>query len=142
MRRRLTVAFGAAVAVVILALGVAGCGDDAAADPPAGLPAEWSEVLARAEGQSVRWWMYGGDARVNAYVRDHVMPAAAERGITLEQVPVEDTAEVVQRVLAEREAGRDSGGAVDLIWINGENFALGKDVHGREIGRASCRERV
>lgn len=128
MRRRLTVALGAALAAVLLALGVAGCGDDAAADPPAGLPAEWSEVLAGARGQTVRWWMYGGDARVNGYLRDHVIPAAAERGVTLRQVPVEDTAEVVQRVLAEREAGRDSGGAVDLVWINGENFALGKEA--------------
>jgi putative spermidine/putrescine transport system substrate-binding protein len=76
----------------------------------------------------VRWWMYGGDARINAYLREHVVPAAAELGVTLEQVPVEDTAEVVQRVLAEREAGRESGGAVDLVWINGENFALGKEA--------------
>lgn len=76
----------------------------------------------------MRWWMYGGDARVNAYVRDHVIPAAAGRGVALEQVPVDDTADAVQRVLAEREAGRDSGGAVDLIWINGENFALGAEA--------------
>ncbi|PKQ04118.1 MAG: ABC transporter substrate-binding protein, partial [Alphaproteobacteria bacterium HGW-Alphaproteobacteria-10] len=37
-----------------------------------------------------------------------------------------DTAEAVSRVIAERSAGRDTGGAVDLIWINGENFAAMK----------------
>ncbi len=121
-----------ALAVLAATLAVAlaaGCDGDAAADRTvAGLPAEWSEVAATADGQTVRWWMYGGDARINAYVRDVVVPAARARGVTLEQVPVDDTAEAVQRVLAEREAGRDTGGAVDLIWINGENFALGKEA--------------
>lgn len=116
-----------AVAVASAVALAAGCGGGGAGEP-AGLPADWDQVRARAEGQTVQWWMYGGDARINAYVRDHVVPAAAERGVTLEQVPVEDTAEVVQRVLAEREAGRDSGGAVDLVWINGENFAAGKEA--------------
>ena len=41
-------------------------------------------------------------------------------------MPVTDTAAAVQRVVAERRAGKDSGGGVDLIWINGENFAAGK----------------
>jgi putative spermidine/putrescine transport system substrate-binding protein len=128
IRRLGAVAIGAALALSLIALAAA-CGGGAAADPrPVGLPADWAEVLERADGQTVRWWMYGGDVRINAYVRQHVVPAAAARGVTLEQVPVDDTADAVQRVLAEREAGRDSGGAVDLIWINGENFALGKQA--------------
>lgn len=122
VRRIAAVVLGAGVLASVVACG----GGDGAA--PAGLPADWSQVEARAEGQTVRWWMYGGDARINAYVRDHVVPAAARRGVTLRTVPVDDTAEAVQRVLAEREAGRDSGGAVDLIWINGENFALGVEA--------------
>jgi putative spermidine/putrescine transport system substrate-binding protein len=127
VRRLLAAALAIACAVALLVVATA-CSDDAADERGTGLIGEWSEVLERADGQTVRWWMYGGDARVNAYLRDHVVPAAAELGVTLEQVPVEDTAEVVQRVLAEREAGVESGGAVDLIWINGENFALGKEV--------------
>jgi putative spermidine/putrescine transport system substrate-binding protein len=117
-------ALALAVAATAVLAGCGGSGDGATA----GLPADWERVRERARGQTVQWWMYGGDARVNAYVRDHVIPAAAARGVTLEQVPVEDTAEVVQRILAEREAGRDSGGAVDLVWINGENFAAGKEA--------------
>ena len=119
------VAAGAALVATLLVLAAACGGGSSSSDAAAGLPPEWAEVQERAAGQTVRWWMYGGDARVNAYVRDHVIPAAAERGVTLEQVPVEDTGDAVQRVIAEREAGRESGGAVDLIWINGENFALG-----------------
>jgi putative spermidine/putrescine transport system substrate-binding protein len=128
MRGRLRALADGAAAVALAALVVA-CGGDASSGPAStGLPGDWAQVRERADDQTVRWWMYGGDARINAYVRDHVVPAAAERGVTLEQVPVEDTADAVQRVLAEREAGRDSGGAVDLIWINGENFALGAEA--------------
>jgi putative spermidine/putrescine transport system substrate-binding protein len=76
----------------------------------------------------VRWWLYGGDQRINAYVDRYVVPAAARLGVTLRRVPVADTADAVQRVLADRRAGRTSGGAVDLIWINGENFAAGKQA--------------
>ena len=114
------------LALASLALAV-GCGGGSSTDSTAtpGLPADWAQVRSQAKGQTVRWWMYGGDARINAYVRDRVVPAAAAQGVTLEQVPIDDTADAVQRVLAEREAGKDSGGAVDLIWINGENFALG-----------------
>lgn len=116
-----------AAAVVVL---VAGCGgSDGSGDSGAArLPADWDRVREEAQGQIVRWWMYGGDERVNRYVDEYVTPAAAEQGVTLERVPVADTADAVQRVLAEREAGRASGGGVDLIWINGENFALGKEA--------------
>ncbi|HWC27169.1 MAG TPA: ABC transporter substrate-binding protein [Solirubrobacteraceae bacterium] len=113
--------------VALLALG--GCGDD---DEPAGarssvLPGgSWEATLEAARGQTVRWWMYGGDARVNRYVDGEVKPRAAQLGVTLRRVPIDDTASAVQRVAAERRAGRDEGGAVDLIWINGENFAQGK----------------
>ena len=41
----------------------------------------------------------------------------------MEHVKLSDTAEAVSRVVAEKSAGKDSGGAVDMIWINGENFA-------------------
>jgi putative spermidine/putrescine transport system substrate-binding protein len=72
--------------------------------------------------------MFGGDQRINAYVDRQVAPAAARLGVTLRRVPVADTADAVQRVLAERRAGKTSSGAVDLIWINGENFAAGKQA--------------
>ena len=46
----------------------------------------------------------------------------ALHGVTLRHVRLRDTSEAVARVVAERAAGRDRGGAVDLIWINGPNF--------------------
>ena len=70
--------------------------------------------------------MFGGDDKVNAYVDDTVAPAARMLGVKIGRVPVGDMADAVQRVVAERRAGKTSGGSVDLIWLNGENFAAGK----------------
>ena len=44
-------------------------------------------------------------------------------GVELVHVKLTDTGEAVARVAAEKAAGRTEGGTVDLIWINGENFA-------------------
>ncbi len=87
----------------------------------------WDEVLAEADGQTVDLWMYGGDPQGNAYVDDVLAPAAAERGVTLRRVPVTDTADAVNRVLSELQAGSDDG-SVDLVWVNGENFATGRQA--------------
>ena len=88
---------------------------------------DWAAVEAAADGQTVTWWLFGGDDRINSYIDDHVVPAAAELGITLRRNPVDDTADAVNAVLNEVRAGQDVGD-VDLIWINGENFANGAEA--------------
>jgi putative spermidine/putrescine transport system substrate-binding protein len=115
------------VAAGLLALLLAACGTPVGSGEPA-VRSGWDGILAGARGQMVRWWMFGGDQRINAYVDGQVAPEGAKLGVTLQRVPVADTADAVQRVLAERRAGKTSGGAVDLIWINGENFAAGKQA--------------
>jgi len=107
---------------------LAACGgEDPSSDRASAAGTEsWSRTLEQARGQRVNWWMYGGDSRINAYIRRHVAPAAAKLGIELRQVRMTDTADAVQRVVAQRRAGDRGGGEVDLIWINGENFASGK----------------
>jgi putative spermidine/putrescine transport system substrate-binding protein len=118
-----------AAALAAAALTLAACGGDAgdtggaAADV---VPAsDWDAVLAEAEGQTVDWYMFGGDDLLNDFVDDVVTPRLAELGVTLEQVRIDDTAEAVNKVLGEKQAGRTEGGSVDAIWINGENFATG-----------------
>ncbi|MGI9119493.1 MAG: hypothetical protein ACR2G7_05125 [Acidimicrobiales bacterium] len=39
-----------------------------------------------------------------------------------------DTVEALNKVIGEKQAGRNDDGSVDLIWINGENFATGKQA--------------
>lgn len=89
---------------------------------PAALPT-WEAVLAEAKGQTVNWYMWGGQENINTWVTGYVAQTMQEKyGITVNMVPVVDTADVVNKVLAEKEAGRTDDGTVDLIWINGENF--------------------
>ena len=92
---------------------------------PATAVDDWQAVLAEAEGQSVNWYMYGGDDVLNTFVNGEVADRLAELGVTLNQVRISDTADAVNKVLGEQQAGRTSGGSVDAIWVNGENFATG-----------------
>jgi putative thiamine transport system substrate-binding protein len=86
-------------------------------------PSDWDAVLKEDNGQTVYWNAWGGSTTTNdfiAWVGDRV---AEEYGVTLEHVKLTDTADAVARVLAEQQAGKNEGGAVDIIWINGANFA-------------------
>lgn len=94
-----------------------------AAEPDAG---DWPAVQAAARGQTVYWYAWGGDPRINDYIAWVGSEVSRLHGVTLSHVKVDDTGAVVNRVLAERAAGRQSGGNVDLVWINGENFAAMK----------------
>jgi putative spermidine/putrescine transport system substrate-binding protein len=83
----------------------------------------WPEILERARGQTVDWFMWGGFPSTNAYVNGYVASRVQDLyGVKLRQVPVKDIAEVVSKLLIEKQAGKNTGGAVDLMWINGENF--------------------
>jgi putative spermidine/putrescine transport system substrate-binding protein len=93
----------------------------------------WDEIVAEARGDTVTWFMWGGSDVINAYVSDHIAGRLAdEYGITLTRVPITDAADIVNLVLTEKEAGVTTG-AVDLIWINGENFRSMK-----QAGLAFC----
>ncbi|TDW28731.1 ABC transporter substrate-binding protein [Cryobacterium psychrophilum] len=88
----------------------------------------WDDVVSAAQGQTVKLWMYGGDAQGNAYVDDVLAPAVAAQGVTLQRVPIADTKDALNRVLSELQAGRTQDGTVDLVWLNGNNFRTGKEA--------------
>ncbi len=88
----------------------------------------WQNIVDQAKGQTVDWYMWGGSPAVNGYVNGFVANHLKEKyDITLRQVPVKDIAEVVNKLIVEKQAGKKSGGSVDLIWINGENFRTCKN---------------
>jgi putative spermidine/putrescine transport system substrate-binding protein len=116
-----------ALLTAALALLVA-CGAPPAPAAPAVDPADWDAVLAQARGQTLDWYLYGGDDSVNAHVDGYVTEQLAALGITLNPVRITDTADAVNKVLGEQQAGRTTDGTVDAIWINGENFATGKQA--------------
>jgi len=99
----------------------------ASSTPAVAATMAWPDIEARAKGQTVDWFMWGGFPATNAYVNGYVAPRVKELyGIALRQVPVKDIAEIVGKLLAEKQAGKTAGGEVDLMWINGENFRTAK----------------
>lgn len=120
--------------VILLSLALAAC-SSAVPEPTTADPSEttqaltgefdlnnWDSILAAARGQTVNWYIWGGSESINAFVDNFYGKALQERyGITLNRVPIADTVDAVNQVLSEKQASADPG-AVDLIWINGENF--------------------
>lgn len=96
-----------------------------AASSSASNTATWSSVLAQAKGQTVNWYMYGGDDTLNTFVTGYVADRLSALGVKLNQVKITDTSDAVNKVLGEVQAGRKTDGSVDAIWVNGENFATG-----------------
>lgn len=83
---------------------------------------DFATILERARGQTIFFNAWGGDDATNAFIAWAGEIVAARHGVTVRHVRLRDTAEAVTRVVAERAAGRDTGGSVDLVWINGPNF--------------------
>lgn len=83
----------------------------------------WDEIVAEADGQDVYFYMWGGADHINnwvtGYFSDHLK---SQFNVNLEMVPIDGSPVYVNKVLGEKQAGRDRGGAVDVMWINGENF--------------------
>jgi len=87
----------------------------------------WQKTLASAKGQTVYFNAWGGSETINAYIRWAAEQVEDQYQVTVKQVKITDTGNVVSRLLAEKSAGRTSSGSVDLVWINGENFKSMKD---------------
>lgn len=95
--------------------------------PASAAEPSWDDIEKAARGQTVYWNGWGGDDKVNAYIAWVGEQVKSRYGVTLQHVKVSDIAETVSRILAEKNAGRDRDGTVDLLWINGENFRTMKD---------------
>lgn len=83
----------------------------------------WSEIEARARGQVVYFNAWGGSPAINAYIQTWADVAKDRYGVEVRHVKVDDIAAVITGIQTAKLAGRDAGGSVDVVWINGENFA-------------------
>jgi len=96
-------------------------------DPAMAAGDTWQQILDKAQGQTVDWFMWGGFPATNAYVNGYLASRLKARyGIQLRQVPVKDIAQVINKILVEKQAGKSANGQVDLVWVNGENFRTAK----------------
>ncbi|AEF54609.1 ABC transporter substrate-binding protein [Marinomonas posidonica] len=89
--------------------------------------ADWQDTLQAAQGQTVYFNAWGGADNINQYIQWAAERIEDKYQVTLKQVKLTDTADAVNRVLAEKAAGQDKQGSIDLIWLNGENFRAMKD---------------
>ena len=67
--------------------------------------------------------MHGANKNINSYIRWAADEVKEKYNINVKHLKVSDTSNVVARILSEKNAGKHSNGAVDLVWINGENFS-------------------
>ncbi len=92
-------------------------------DDPDPIITYWDDKLAQARGQEVNFYMWGGSDLINSWVTGYVAEAVkAQYDITLNMIPITDATEYINKVLGEKQAGKDEDGTVDLVWVNGENF--------------------
>lgn len=120
LKNSLKLAAGFFAALTLLAA----CGQDEQAESatPSFDTQDWDSVLKAADGQTLNWYIWGGSDSINEFIDTTYGPALEEFGIELNRVPIDDTADAVTKVINETEAEK-SDGSVDIIWINGENFA-------------------
>ncbi|WP_433924611.1 ABC transporter substrate-binding protein [Vreelandella sp. 21] len=119
MKPRTTLTTAVATAMLSLALPAIAAPD----------PNDWDAVLQAAEGQTVYWNAWGGDSRTNRYIAWVSEQMQSTYGVDVEHVKLDDTGSAVARVLGEKQAGNIDDGRIDLIWINGENFAAMREQH-------------
>lgn len=83
----------------------------------------WEEIAAEANGQTIYFYMWGGSDVINNWVSGFFVDKLKSKyGVTVEMVPITGPQVYINKVLSEKQAGKNEGGAVDLMWINGENF--------------------
>ncbi|MBC3784125.1 ABC transporter substrate-binding protein [Spirosoma utsteinense] len=97
-------------------------------DPATVLSQSWAQIEARGRNQPVTLMMWLGDPFINDYMNKYVKPEVKKRyGIDLQTAAGQGT-QVVQTLVAEREAGQPS--QIDMAWINGETFYQLRQIDG------------
>jgi len=122
---------------VMLALLTAGLlsplGYSATASTDTSNASQWQQTLEQAVGETVYWHAWGGDVRTNDFIIWVGEQTEALYDVKVKHVKLSSTAEAVTQVIAEKAAGENTNGAVDMIWINGPNFLAMKQqelLHG------------
>ncbi|MFZ6040406.1 ABC transporter substrate-binding protein [Vibrio natriegens] len=88
---------------------------------------DWQSIEKQADGQTVYFHAWGGSQEINRYIQWAGKELKSRYNVTLNHVKVTDISETTTRLIAEKAAGKNTGGSVDMVWINGENFKSMKD---------------
>jgi putative thiamine transport system substrate-binding protein len=88
---------------------------------------DWQSIEQQADGETVYFHAWGGSQEINRYIQWAGQELKTRYNVTLNHVKVTDISETTTRLIAEKAAGKNTEGSVDLVWINGENFKSMKD---------------
>lgn len=83
----------------------------------------WQTIVNNGSNKPVYFHAWGGDPQINSYIQWLGEQVKQRYNIELHHIKLTDTSEAVSRVLVEKSADNHDAGKVDLIWINGANFA-------------------
>lgn len=85
---------------------------------------DWNDILEKAKGKTVNFYGWGGDDKRNEWVDSYIIPIMKEKyDIKINRVGM-DIDEIMNLMMTEKTSGKD--GSIDVVWINGENFASAK----------------
>ncbi len=83
----------------------------------------WVDVTGAAVAQKVNFYAYDATAYSN-WINQWLAPNLLDYfDITLVYHPITDTGDVVDKIITETNEYGYNNGSIDLVWINGENFA-------------------
>ena len=84
---------------------------------------DWGAIEQEARGQTVYFYAWGGSPSINRYIDDWAKIAKERYALDVEHVKVDDISLAIQGIQTAKRVGQASEGSVDVLWINGENFA-------------------
>lgn len=93
------------------------------------LSQSFEEIQKEAKGSTVTFYGWGGDEDLNRWLREYYVPRMKEKyDINVQVVPM-NIDEILSQLSGEKQANpvlplneNDNTGAIDMVWINGENF--------------------
>ncbi len=87
----------------------------------------WTEIEKQAHGKNVTMQMWMGDAKINQYIKNYIVPKVKkEHNINLQIIDGQGSS-IVQLLMTEQQANK-SKSDLDLLWINGETFYQLKQI--------------
>jgi hypothetical protein len=83
----------------------------------------WEDVKSGAQGQQVNFYAYDAPA-YTSWITGWLASNLKENfGVTVVYHPITDTGDAVDLIMQETNKWGYNNGTIDLLWINGENFA-------------------
>ena len=81
------------------------------------------------QAATVQFHAWGGSPQINQYLLWVKQEVVKRYNIDMNHVKLANTSDAVSRVIAEKSASNHNNGSVDLLWVNGENFAAMQKHH-------------